>query len=107
MYGVYYDDPEGVPEADLRSVACVAISDPAIAVEEPLRLIEIAGGRYAVLSHKGPYSELDLAYTWLYGQWLPGANVEVRNEPALEIYVNTPRDTAPQDLVTEICIPVV
>ncbi|MBB4064618.1 AraC family transcriptional regulator [Gellertiella hungarica] len=107
MYGVYYDDPEGVAPDQLRSAACVATSKPDMAVEAPLRPIAIAGGRYAVLTHKGPYSELHLAYTWLYGQWLPAANIEVRNEPAIEIYPNTPQDTAPQDLITEICIPVV
>ncbi len=106
LYGVYYDDPEGKAPEELRSVACVAKSRADLVVEPPLKSLRIAGGRYAVLTHRGPYSELHLAYTWLYSQWLPSANVEVRHEPAIEIYPNTPQDTAPQDLITEICIPV-
>lgn len=105
LYGVYFDDPEGKRPEELRSVACVAAPSN-LSVEPPLRTLEIAGGRYAVLTHRGPYSDLHLAYTWLYAQWLPAANIEVRNEPAIEIYPNTPQDTAPQDLITEICIPV-
>lgn len=107
LYGVYLDDPEGTAADELRSIACVATTKRDVSVEPPLKRLEIAGGRYAVLTHKGPYSELHLAYSWLYGQWLPSANVEVRNEPAIEIYPNTPQDTAPQDLITEICIPVI
>lgn len=106
LYGIYYDDPEGKPPEMLRSMACVAVANPAIAVDPPLKRVQIAGGRYAILTHRGPYSELHLAYSWLYGQWLPAANLEIRNEPAIEIYPNTPQDTAPQDLITEICIPV-
>nr|WP_316654390.1 AraC family transcriptional regulator [uncultured Gellertiella sp.] len=106
IYGVYYDDPEGRDPRTLRSVACLSTSDTARPVEPPLRRLKIAGGRYAVLTHKGPYSSLPLAYQWLYQQWLRSADVEVRNEPPIEIYLNTPMDTAPQDLITEICIPV-
>lgn len=106
IYGVYYDDPETVPTEKLRSSACFGTSRTNLALEEPLRPVRIAGGRYAVLTHKGPYSELGLAYQWLYQTWLAQANVEIRHEPALEVYLNTPRETAPQDLLTEICIPV-
>ncbi len=106
MYGVYYDDPDSVPEAELRSVACFGTSRKGLTLEPPLRPVTIAGGRYAVLTHRGPYSDLGLAYQWLYRTWLASADAEIRDEPALEIYLNTPRDTAPQDLLTEICIPV-
>lgn len=107
IYGIYYDDPETVPEADLRSAAAFGTTRTDLTPEPPLRRMTIAGGRYAVLTHRGPYSDLGLAYQWLYGTWLASRNLEIRNEPALEIYLNTPRDTAPQDLLTEICIPVV
>lgn len=106
VYGVYYDDPESVPEAELRSTACIELNDPARVIEPPLRRLTIEGGRYAVLTHKGPYSDLHVAYEWLYRHWLPKANVTVRNVPPLEVYLNSPRDVGPQDLITEICIPV-
>ena len=107
MYGVYYDDPESVPESELRSTAAFGPVPEGAKLDLPLRPLEIAGGRYAVLTHKGPYAELALAYQWLYRTWLASQNLEIRNEPALEIYLNTPREAAPQDLMTEICIPIV
>ena len=106
IIAVYYDDPDSVAEEDLRSTACFTTVRADIAVEPPLRRFTVAGGRYAVLLHRGPYSDLHLAYAWLYRQWLPQSNLAVRNEPPLEIYLNTPQDTAPTDLLTEICIPV-
>lgn len=107
MVAVYYDDPEqGNPET-LRSTACFTAGEDSASVTAPLRNLTIAGGRYAVLAHNGPYSDLGLAYQWLYQQWLRSADVEIRNEPPVEIYLNTPRDTAPQDLMTEICIPII
>ena len=41
-----------------------------------LRPLTIAGGRYAVLLHVGPYAELHRAYTWLYREWLPTSGEE-------------------------------
>lgn len=106
MLGVYYDDPDTVAERELRSAAGFTTTRHGLVLEPPLRPLRIAGGRYAVLTHRGPYAGLGLAYQWLYRTWLASANVEIRSEPALEIYLNTPRDAAPQDLITEICIPV-
>ncbi|MEL6190072.1 MAG: GyrI-like domain-containing protein, partial [Myxococcota bacterium] len=40
----------------------------------------------------------------LLGQWLPGRGVELYDEPVIEIYLNNPEDTAPQDLLSEICV---
>lgn len=65
----------------------------------------IAGGEHAVLRHKGPYSDLHVAYNWLYGTWLPQSGREVAAAPVFEEYLNNPRDTAPAELLTEICLP--
>jgi AraC family transcriptional regulator len=104
MIALYYDDPAAVPEEQLRSRAGV-ILPPDFSIESPFDPVNIAGGAYAVLRHKGPYSELARAYQWLYGQWLPQSGREAAHEPAFEEYLNTPRDTAPPDLLTDIYLP--
>lgn len=105
-FGIYLDDPTRTPSAELRSFACATapgINDSLIA--EPYRLAEIDGGDYAVLRFKGPYANLDKAYFWLYGKWLPFSGRDIANKPVVEQYLNNPREVAPNDLLTDIFLP--
>lgn len=104
LLGIYFDDSSVVPAAKLRSRACVVIPSDA-AVAAPFIRTEIAGGSYARLRHKGPYADLAPAYQWLYGQWLATSGREVRNIPCFEEYLNTPQDTAPSELLTDVFMP--
>ncbi|HEX3379751.1 MAG TPA: GyrI-like domain-containing protein [Paraburkholderia sp.] len=65
----------------------------------------IRGGEYAVLRHVGPYSDMRAAYEWLYGTWLVQSGREAADAPVFEEYLNSPKETAPAELVTEICLP--
>jgi len=108
MVGIYYDDPSVVPEAELRSRAGVIVEGDIVkddAIEPPVRFTEIAAGQYAVLRHKGPYADMKGAYQWLYGEWLLKSGREAADAPVFEEYLNTPRDTPPTELITEICLP--
>lgn len=104
MKALYFSDPTRVPEDELESVAGVAIGD-GFPVEAPLEPIETRGGDYAVLHYKGPYAEMKWAYEWLFGEWLTQSGREPADAPCMEIYLNNPRDTAPADLLTDICLP--
>jgi len=105
MIGIYYSDPGSVDEKDLQSFAgfVLAVGKEA---PQPLEVREIEAGAFAVLTHKGPYGELFKAYQWLYGQWLVDSGKEVADAPPFEKYLNSPHDTAPADLLTEICVPI-
>ena len=102
--GLYFSDPTSVPEKDLKSMACVVVRED-FPFSHPLERHETRGGDYAVLTHKGPYSELASAYQWLYGPWITNSNREPDDAPAMEVYLNNPREVAPADLLTEICLP--
>jgi AraC family transcriptional regulator len=104
LIGIYYDDPSAVPEAALRARAGV-IADTDIAVAPPLEITEVRGGRYAVLRHKGPYADMKAAYQWPYWEWLVQSGAEAADAPVFEEYLNSPRDTAPTELLTDICLP--
>lgn len=103
MAAVYFDDPDLTPEAELKSFAGVMLADN---VEAPdgLERYEMPGGRYAILTHKGPYSELSKAYAFLFGPWLKETDVVPRPVPVVERYLNTPVSAAPKDLLTEIML---
>ena len=111
MYGpgqsnvaVYFDDASITPSAECRSMAGRSVALGTM-VEPPLKAQDIEGGTYAVLRHLGPYAELGASYDWLFGTWLPQSGREAANRPCYEIYVNTPMDAAPKDLMTDIYLP--
>lgn len=106
MVGVYYDDPSATPAAALRSHA--GFEMPAdVAIEPPLEVVTLPAGPHAVLRFRGPYSGLPAAYDQLFGLWLPGSGRAPADSPVFEVYLNSPMDTAPEDLLTEICLPLV
>lgn len=110
MIGIYYDDPGVVAEDELRSKAGVLLPHPvqaSVTVSPPVSVAHVKGGEYAVLRHKGPYSDMRAAYEWLYGTWLVQSGREAADAPVFEEYLNSPKETAPADLLTEICLPLV
>lgn len=70
-----------------------------------VRLIEIPAARCATYLFKGPYSELEKPYRWLYDTWLAQSREEIGNHPPFEEYLNDARTTPPKVLLTRICIP--
>ena len=102
--GLYYDDPAATPAADLRSDACLT-APPGFTCDDELRPLTIAGGRYAVLLHVGPYAELHRAYAWLYREWLPASGEDPADAPCVEEYLNNPRVVPPSELRTDIMLP--
>jgi AraC family transcriptional regulator len=104
MIGIYYDDPGIVPEAELRSKAGVVLPGSA-EMAASVSMTQVRGGEYAVLLHKGPYADMAAAYQWLYGEWLVQSGREAADAPVFEEYLNNPKDTAPSELLTEICLP--
>lgn len=104
--GVYYHDAAATPVEDLRSHAGVIVAAQ-FNIPEGLEEVFLTAGRVAVLHYKGPYAGLKNAYRYLYGGWLAGAGVELRDAPAYSLVLNSPRDTAPEELLTDICLPVV
>jgi len=102
--GVVHDDPEVTPPDKLRYDACLAV-DQSCRGEGEIGVQEIGGASFAVAKHRGPYDQLGETYARLLGQWLPASGREPISAPALEIYFNSPIDTAPLDLITEIYIP--
>ena len=104
MLGRYHDDPGLVPETDLESEA-LATLDAAAEPRPPVELVTTEGGVHAALRYRGPYADMRNAYRWLYGTWLPRSGHEPADAPALEEYLNNPRDTPPTELLTVIMLP--
>ncbi len=106
MIGIAHDDPNVTESNHIRYDACVDISAD-IRNEEDLQARTIAGGNYAVFMHKGAYDKLNDTYSMIFNSWLPESDHKLRDEPCFEIYLNRdPRKTKPENLKTEIYLPI-
>jgi AraC family transcriptional regulator len=104
MIAVFYDDPQSTAEADLRSHAGFEINGRSD-LSTPLEEVTLPAGRQAVLTYTGPYAGLPAAYDELFGIWLPGSGEEPADTPSFEVYLNSPMDVAPEELITELHLP--
>ncbi len=103
--GICHDDPDVTPPDRVRYDAAITVSQP-VAPEGDIGVQEIPAGRYAVMTHRGPYEKLSQTWGQLCGQWLPGSGHRVRSAPSFEIYRNDPNSTPPEDLVTDVHLPI-
>lgn len=103
--GVSHDDPQITPPERLRYDACITVND-AVTGEGGIGTQTIGGGDYAVVRHQGPYEDLEQLYARLMGQWLPKSGREFDDtKSCFELYLNHPDATPPEELLTDIHLP--
>ena len=101
---VITDDPNATSEDEITALAGFSVA-PDFTTPDDLQETVLSGGRHAVVTHIGPYALLGAAYDWLYGEWLPASGFLPADRPTFEVYRNSPMDTAPAELRTEIFLP--
>src|SRR5262245_10930208 len=105
LLGIAHDDPHLTSPDTLRCDCCVIIN-ATIKAEGEIGVREIGGDLYAVKTHYGSFETLAESYRWLGGEFLPSRGLRLRNTPAIEIYLNPPESTQPDDLLTDVLLPV-
>lgn len=104
---VYLDDPTTTPAEECRVDVCIAHPKlNGLQPEGEVRVGTLEGGKFIVFLHKGPYTELGQVYEEVYGHLLQGNGVEVLPKPMFEKYLNDMAITKPEDLLTELWIPI-
>lgn len=103
--GIYHDDPKVTEEGKLRTDICLAVPVP-VQPKGEIGVKEIPGGKYLVFRYKGPYSNLGSVYDTIYGHWIPEKGYTIRESCGYESYVNDPGVTAPEEVLTDIYVPV-
>lgn len=93
------------PDRDERITihACARVVQP-FPTLETAAIVELPGGTFAWLTHRGAYEELGLAYHALYA-WAQEHGHEQRGL-IREIYRNDPADVPAEELVTEVLFPI-
>jgi AraC family transcriptional regulator len=102
--GISHDDPAVTPPDKIRYDACVRVGE-SFRAEGEIGVQIIPGGEYAVATHFGPYENLAESYAKLLGQWLPRSGRNLRSSPCFDIYLNSPENTDPKDLITDLYAP--
>jgi len=111
--GISHDDPSVTAPEQIRYDACVDIDadlkNNTFKNNDNLEKKTIAGGKYAMFLHKGSYENFAQTYSYIFNEWLPESDYQVSDDKTcFEIYLNRdPRKTKPENLKTEIYIPLV
>ncbi len=104
-FGIYFDDPESIPEKDLRAEAGL-VTDEDTGDAGAIRIVPIPAMLCASVLHKGPYAELERAYRHLFRDWLPASGYEAADFSCFEEYLNDPRETPASELLTRVHLPI-
>ena len=65
----------------------------------------VGGGRYAVYRLIGPYDGIARAYGRLFEEWLQDSGESLGEGPCMELYRHAQTDRPPENLVTDLCVP--
>jgi AraC family transcriptional regulator len=102
--GIGHDFPDVTESDKIRYDACLTVDDQFKPTGE-IGVQEIPGGLHAVVTHRGPYEKLEETYHLLFREWVPTCGHQLRSFPCFEVYQNDPAKTRPEDLVTDIYVP--
>jgi AraC family transcriptional regulator len=106
FFSIYHDDPDVVGINNCTIDCCMTIKKP-IVPEGPIQFKKVDGGRYMIFRYKGPYDNLWDVYDSIYCDIISKLNqYKIKDSPVIEKYVKYSEKTLPENLVTEIHIPV-
>lgn len=99
---IYHDDPNVTIEDKLRMSVCITVP-PEAKVDGEVGKMELDAAKYMVARFVLGEKEFQLAWDWVYGQWLPGSGYQPDDKPCFEMYPEEPKDGK---FTVDICVPV-
>jgi len=103
--GISHDDPKVTEGVKCRYDACVVVNQ-SVTPEGEIGVKTIQGGKFAVFLHSGSYFKMQETFDSIFSKWIIENEIELRHAPIMEKYLNNPYETAEEDLLTEIYIPI-
>ena len=82
-------------------MACLTIEESQ-PLDNEFERVTVPAGKCVSILFKGPYAELEKPYDWLFGHWIPNNEKEIADFPPFEEYLNDPKTTPPNELLTRI-----
>ena len=107
IFNCHECSPDAVKAANEKGTARVEIAWPVSGPAEgsgDIRRYTLPGGRMVHVTHKGPYESCEPTYLAAFS-WISKRGMRVSG-PIREIYPNDPDEVPPEEILTEIYIPV-
>lgn len=92
------------PERKFEKWAAAPVTR-AFQVEDPLQILEIPEGLYAVFLYKGLSTKAHTAYQFIFQEWMPNSHYEVDNRPHFAVMGENYRNDHP-DSEEELWVPI-
>lgn len=114
---LYPDLPQGPNDARCRYVAGVVFGldlatmhgecqRPEVPLAGSLAWTSIAPGRHAVFLHRGPVHTLHRTWRAIYEGWQPASGQALRDAPPWELRLTRPGEVPPEEMDTEVWLPI-
>jgi len=102
-----YNDVCGITEdSKLQLSVCATVPENTITAGNIGKLC-IKGGRYAVFHFELLEDEIEAAWLFVYGDWLPESDYQPDDKPAFEILHNDPKKHPENKHILDICLPII
>ncbi len=101
-FGISYDDPSVTAPDKCRYEACFTLNIP-ISPNGEIGIKKIKGGKFAVFTYKGSYTDWEAVYDYIFDCWLVNSNYNLRNLPIMEKYLTLNNNS---ELNIEIFLPI-
>ncbi len=103
FYGINWDDPEITETSKIRYDACISVNTSTV---ESFSVRTIRKGKHLCFLYKGDYQNLSDVYDCIFREWIITKEIELREVPVFEHYINNKKFTNKDELLTEIYIPI-
>ncbi len=102
--GIAYDDPKITPTGKERFDACITVNRNFLPPEN-IRTKIIKGRRYVKATHYGSYETIGETYDNFFYEFFPNSKEDCESDAFLEIYITTLDEVTPNELITELYVP--
>ncbi|MAG77557.1 MAG: AraC family transcriptional regulator [Colwelliaceae bacterium] len=70
--------------------------------QDKLEIYPWSAGRWACFTHIGPHNCMWQTISQVYAQWVLPNNIQLKDQHIVQLYLNNPLETAPEELQTEL-----
>ena len=109
VLALLHDLPQSVRAQDRRLELCAAVhNEQRFIMRQDATLQTFSGGAHLIQTHRGPHAALIGLFSSLYASCSLDMNVGLDpTRPRVLIFIGDPLDVPPDELVTDLCMPIV
>lgn len=99
---IYHDDPNITDDDKLRVSVCITVAQDT-KVDGEIGKMELEAAKYVMARFKIDATQFEMAWKWVYGEWLPNSGYQPDDKPCFEMFPKEPKDGL---FTVDICVPV-